>query len=141
MRLQLITLSGTKLDQEIYELILPTASGDIAVYPGHEPLVTIAVPGIAKVRRNKSDIDEARDIFAINGGVVEISPSEVRVLVDEADAAEDIIEEEARAALERAMKHKAEAKDSVDIEKAQEIIDRHAVRLRVAELKRRRYKG
>ena len=132
MRLQLITLSGTKLDQEIYELILPTASGDNAVYPGH---------GIAKVRRNKSDIDEARDIFAINGGVVEISPSEVRVLVDEADAAEDIIEEEARAALERAMKHKAEAKDSVDLEKAQEIIDRHAVRLRVAELKRRRYKG
>ena len=86
MRLQLITLAGTKLDQDIYELILPTASGDIAIYLGHEPLVTIAVPGVAKVRLLKTDSDDARDIFAINGGVVEVNPNEVKVLVDEADA-------------------------------------------------------
>lgn len=141
MRLQLITLAGTKLDQDIYELILPTASGDIAIYPGHEPLVTIAVPGVAKVRLSKTDSDDARDIFAINGGVVEVNPNEVKVLVDEADEAQDIIEDEARAALERALAFKASAKDAVELEKAQSLIDRHAVRLRVAELKRRRHKG
>lgn len=141
MRLQLITLSGTKLDDDIYELIMPTASGDIAIYPGHEPLVTIAIAGVVKIRHKKSDSDEARDVFAINGGVVEINPAEIKVLVDEADAAEDIIEEEAQAALERARTFKAEAKDAVELEKAQQLIDRHAVRLKVAELKRRRYKG
>lgn len=141
MRLQLVTLSGTRLDQDIYELIMPTASGDIAVYAGHEPLVTLAVPGVVKVRHAKSDSDERLDVFAINGGVVEINQAEVRVLVDEADAAEDIIEEEAQAALKRAQQFKAEAKDAVELEKAQQLIDRHATRLKVAELRRRRYKG
>lgn len=141
MRLKLITLAGVKADDDAYEVILPTASGDIAIYPGHEPLVTIAVPGVVKVRRQKSDRDDARDVFAINGGVVEVNQTEVKVLVDEADAATDIIEEEARAALERARAAKAAAKDAVELEKAQQLIDRHAVRLKVAELKRRHYKG
>lgn len=141
MRLKLITLSGLKADDDVYEVIMPTADGDIAIYPGHEPLVTVAVTGVVRIRRKKTDRDEDRTVFAINGGVVEISPQEVKVLVDEADAAEDIIEEEARAALERARAAKASAKDSVELEKAQQIIDRHAVRLKVAEFKRRRYKG
>lgn len=137
MKLQLITLTGLKMDDDVYEVILPTAAGEIAVYPGHEPLVTIAVPGVLAVRRKRGDLDEAREYFAVNGGVAEIDPSRLRILVDDADSPEEIIEAEVQKALELAQKQKAEAKNQVELSKAQQMIDRSAVRLKVAGLRRR----
>lgn len=136
MKLQLITLTGLKMDEEVYEVILPTASGDIAVYPGHEPLVTRAVPGVLAIRRNRTDLDAAREYFAVNGGVAEIDTKRLRILVDEADKPEDIIESEVQKALELAKKQKAEAKSQVELDKAQSMIDRSAVKLQVASLRR-----
>ncbi len=137
MNLQLVTLTGTKLDRDVYETILPTAAGEIAVFPGHEPLVSIATPGAIAVRHNKGDTDDKLEYFAISGGVIEISPDSLKVLVDEADSGEDIVEAESKAALERALKMKNEAKNQVDLEKASALVDRHAVRLKVADLRRR----
>lgn len=136
MKLQLITLEGLKMDEDVYEVVLPTASGDIAVYPGHEPLVTMAVPGVLAVRRKKTDLDEAREYFAVNGGVAEIDTTRLRILVDDADSPEEIVAAEAEKALELAKKQKAEAKDQVELNKAQAMIDRSAVRLKVASLRR-----
>lgn len=137
MNFQLVTLLGVKVDQDVYEVILPTADGEIAVFPGHEPLVSIATPGAIAVRREKADADDRLEFFAISGGVIEITTDSLRVLVDEADSGDDIIEAESKAALDRALKMKAEAKDQVDLEKASAMVDRHAVRLKVADLRRR----
>ncbi|MCA9341043.1 ATP synthase F1 subunit epsilon [Candidatus Saccharibacteria bacterium] len=139
MKLQLVTLLGIKLDTDVYEVILPTLDGEIAVFPGHEPLVGVATPGAIVVRYKKDDDEKHLDYFAISGGVIQVSPSLVRVLVDEADSGEDIIEAESKAALERALAHQKNAKDSIELEKATAMVDRHAVRLKVAGL-RRRYK-
>ena len=138
MHLQLITLQGVSVDQEIYEMIAPTTTGEIAVFPDHESLVTIAEPGALAVRYKKEDPDTELEYFAISGGVIEINPTEIRVLVDEADQGEDVVEAEVQAAIERAQKLRSEAKDQVGIDEAHRLIDRHAVRLRVAELNRRR---
>jgi len=138
MHLQLITLTGVSLDQDIYEMMAPTTAGDIAVFPGHEPLVTMAAPGALAVRFSKEDKDEKLQYFAISGGIIEISPTLIRVLVDEADAGEDITEAESKTALDRALKMRENAKTQVDIEKAVQLISRQQVRLRVAELQRRR---
>jgi len=140
MKLELITLLGKKVDQEIYEVIIPTADGEIAVFPGHESLVTIAVPGAIAVRYNKSDPDSKLDLFAISGGVVEVSQNNVRVLVDEADHSDDIVESESKAALERAIEMRDNAKDQVELEEAHQLVDRHAVRLKVADLRRRHHR-
>ncbi|MNH50297.1 ATP synthase epsilon chain [compost metagenome] len=137
MNLQLITLAGVKVDQEVYEVMMPTAAGDIAVFPGHEPLVTLAVPGAISVRHKKDDKDDRLEYFAVSGGVVEISQKKIRVLVDEADHGDDIIEAESQAALERAIAMRDSAKNQVDLEKAHQLVDRHAVRLKVAGLRRR----
>lgn len=137
MHLQLITLTGVSLDQDIYELMAPTTSGDIAVFPGHEPLVTMAAPGALAVRVNKGDKDDKLQYFAISGGIIEIDQKKVRVLVDEADAGEHITEAESKAALERALKLRDNAKSQVDIEKAVQLINQQRVRLHVAELQRR----
>lgn len=141
MNLELITLLGIKLNQEVYEVIIPTGDGEIAVFPGHEPLVTIAVPGVISVRYKKSDPNDVMDYFAISGGVVEVSQTGVRILVDEADHGDDIIEAESKAALERAIEMREKATSQLELEKAHQLVDRHAVRLKVADLRRRHHRG
>lgn len=136
MNLKLITMLGIKVDQEIYEIMIPTSTGEIAVFPGHEALVTLAVPGAIAVRHKKGDPDSKLEFFAISGGVVEISQHAVRVLVDEADHGDDIIEAESRAALDRAVTMREKATDQLELERAHELVDRHSVRLKVAGLRR-----
>lgn len=140
MKLQLVTLTGTKVDRDVYEVILPTSAGEIAVFPGHEPLVSMAVPGVISVRRDRTEKDADMDLFAISGGVIEVKGDLVRVLVDEADHGDDIVEAESQAALERALKMRDNAKDAVELEKAHQLVDRHAVRLKVAGLRRRHHR-
>lgn len=137
MKLQLVTLSGTKLDEPVYEVQLPTETGPIGVYPDHEPLVTMAVPGVITVRYSKNDSDSQRDFFAISGGVIKIDQQVIQVLVDEAESDEDIIESESQAALERALELQKNASSQLELEQAHQMIDRQRVRLKVAGLRRR----
>lgn len=137
MTLQLVTLDGVEYSEEAYSITLPTAAGEITVFPGHEPLISVLVPGVISVRKKKNDPDQLIEHFATYGGVLEVGHEGVRVLVDEADSADEINEQEAEKAHEAAKKMKADAKNSVDLNKAQELIDRHSVRLQVAGLKRR----
>ena len=134
---QLVSISGKKFDEDVYEVVLPTLDGEIGVLSHHMPLVSVATNGAIAVRRNPKDSDAQRDYFAINGGVVEVSDNALKVLVDEADHAEEINEAEVQKALERAQKMKSEAKDQVSLDHAQSLVDRQAVRLQVAGLKRR----
>lgn len=136
MNLKLITLGGTLVDRDIYEIVVPTAEGEIGVFPGHEPLVTIAVPGALIIRYDKGDADSKLDYFAISGGVVKISPQDVQILVDEAHGGDEISEADAKAALERAIKMRDSAKTQIELEEAHQLVDRHAVRLKVAGLRR-----
>jgi F-type H+-transporting ATPase subunit epsilon len=134
---QLVSLSGKKFDEDVHEVILPTKDGEIGVLQDHMPLVSVADTGVIAVRRQPRDPDHDREYFATNGGAIEVSDNTLRVLVDEADRADDINEAEAQRALQRAEKMKAEAKDEVSLEHAQTLMDRQAVRLQVANLKRR----
>ena len=136
MRLTLVTLAGIKIDEDIYSATIPTIDGEISVFPDHEALVTVAKTGVIAVRRERDSA--ADEYFAISGGVVEIDQSGVRVLVDEADHGDEIIEAETRAALERAVKARDESDNQIQREKAHQLVDRHMVRLKVAELQRRR---
>lgn len=136
-RFQLVALSGTKFDEEVYEVILPTKDGEIGVLSHHMPLISVVKNGIISVRRHDKDPDTKRDYFATSGGVVEVVNNELKVLVDEADHEDEISEAEAQKAYERAQAMKAEAKDEISLEHAQQLVDRQAVRLQVANLRRR----
>lgn len=134
MNLKLVTLGGVKLDEMVYSVTIPTIDGEISVLLSHEPLVTVARDGVIIVRRTKETQEE--EFFAISGGVVEIDQTGVRILVDEADHGDDIIEVETQAALERAIAARDNADDQIEREKAKQLIDRHLVRLKVADLQR-----
>lgn len=133
---ELVTLDGTKFGEDVYEVILPTPQGYIGIFPHHMPLVSIATPGVITIRRQSTDTDAKLEYFATNGGVIEVLDNSVRVLADEADREDEINEAEAQKAFERAEKLRSEAKTQVEIDKAQNLMDRQSVRLQVAGLRR-----
>jgi len=141
MKLQLITLQGVNYDEEAYSVSLPTMEGEITVLGHHEPLLSALKPGVIAIRRNKDDIDAKLEQYATYGGVVEIGDNQVRVLVDEADYGDEINEQEATAAREEAERLKASASNQKELADAQAVIDRQAVRVRVAEIRRRHRRG
>jgi F-type H+-transporting ATPase subunit epsilon len=138
IRFELVTLDGTKFGDKVHEVMLPTPDGYVAIFEKHIPLVSLATPGIIMIRRKENDSDERLEFFATNGGVIEVMENTVRLLVDEADHGDDISEQEAKAAHEQAQDLLKQAKDQVSLDHAQTLIDRSAVRLKVAGLKRRR---
>jgi F-type H+-transporting ATPase subunit epsilon len=135
--LQLFSLQGKQFDDKVYEATIPTIEGDIAINGGHAPLMGVASTGIISVKRKISDKPAAYDHFAVFGGTVEVLDDVARVLVDEAETADDVVESEAKKAIDRAKKQKRDARDDVSLAEAETLIDRQAVRLRLAELKRR----
>lgn len=136
---QIVTLSGIKFNEQVYEVQLPTPDGHIGIFPHHMPLVSLAVPGLIAIRREERDPVEKMEYFATDGGVIEILDNTVRILADEAVYAEDIQEENAKKALAAAEEAYKNAKDKVSLDKAQAMIDRQAVRLNVAKYKRRKH--
>jgi F-type H+-transporting ATPase subunit epsilon len=137
MNLELVTLDGVKFRAEAYSVILPTADGEITVLPGHEPLLAQMVPGVITIRKTRGDADYHLEHYATYGGVLEISSKGVRILVDEATHGDEINEAEAKKAHEAAVALRKDAKDQVELDRAQSLVDRHSVRLEVAELRRR----
>ncbi len=137
IRLQLITLRGKYFDDDVYEAIVPTRAGDIAIYEGHAPLLSVAAPGLVAIRKNKQVKDDEREFTAIYGGTVEVLNNTIRVLVDEVETPDVINEAEAEKALRRAEELKEKAGDAVSLAEAQASIDRQEVRLQLAGLKKR----
>lgn len=138
--LQLITLSGHHVDTDVFELVVPTTAGEIAINEGHAPLVGAVAPGVLTIRYKKDDKDVEQ--VGVYTGTIEVLNNVIRVLVDEVDTPEEVVHEEAEKALKRAQELKAKAKDAVSIAEAQAVMDRQAVRLKLAGLKKsskRRY--
>ena len=136
MRFILTSISGNKYDDDVYEVVLPTKDGRIGVMANHMPLFSVIAPGVIAVRKNERDPDTSLEYFATFGGAIEVSDNVLKVLVDEASRPQEINENEARTAMERAVKMKTEAKNQTSLEHAQALVDRQAVRLQVAGLKR-----
>lgn len=137
MKFDLVTLDGVKFSAEVYTVVLPTAAGEVTILPGHEPLLSVVTPGIITIRRNKGDADTHLEHYATYGGVLEVGKEGVRILVDEATHGDEINTAEAEKAHQAALELRKAAKDQVELDKAQALVDRAAVRLHVADLRRR----
>lgn len=139
LKFELVTPEGVKFTEEAYEIMLPTSEGQVAILPHHIPLVSLAVPGVVSIRRKQSDSDAQLEHFAVSGGLIEISGTNVRLLADSADHADDVDELKAKEALDKARELAKTAADDVSLADATAAIERHLSQLKVAELKKRRH--
>jgi F-type H+-transporting ATPase subunit epsilon len=140
MHLQLVALDGVKFEEDAYSITLPTLAGEITVYKDHMPLLTALKPGMITIRHEKQDPDYKHEQYATFGGVADINHTQVRVLVDEATHGDEINFAEAEKAKAEAERDLANAKTQIELNQAQALVDRHAVRLNVAALRRRHQK-
>ena len=134
MQFELLTLSGPRYEGEVAEVSLMTAAGQIAILPHHEPLTSVVVAGAVSVHEKDGHVEH----FAAFGGLLEVTRERVRILTDEAEPADELVESEIVAAMAEAQRLKTEAKSAPQLAHANRMIDRSTVRLGVARLKRRR---
>ncbi len=100
LKLKIITPERVLLESEADSVNVPTQMGQITVLPYHIPLVANLTPGELKIGR-----DEHSRLLSITGGVIEIRKgSEIIILADAAEDAEEIDVKRAEEARERARK-------------------------------------
>jgi ATP synthase F1 epsilon subunit len=136
---QLVSTTGTKYDDEAYEILIPAQGGTIAVFEDHMPLISSAEPGVISVRKKLSDKDDDMKNFAVNGGIMEVNGKSLRFISDDISDAEEISEKAAEAALARAEELVAKAGSQQALAEAHRLLSHSRAQLNVAKFKRRRH--
>jgi len=107
-------------------VVARSASGDLGVMPGHEPLLAVLADGAVHIRQDEGDGVRA----VVLGGFLSVADNRVSILAEEAQLAEEIDVEAARRALESARSGSADADDATD--DPGEALRRAEARLRAA---------
>jgi len=136
---QLVSTDGPKFDDDVYEVLVPTQAGTIAVFEDHMPLVGAAAPGLLSVRKKANDRDDDMEQFAITGGIVQIDGKQVRFISDEVTTSDDVSEREAEEAHARAEELMKNATTLVAIDEAKRVLHHRTAQLHLARLKKRHH--
>jgi len=139
LRFELVSTTGTKFDDEAYEVLIPTQGGTIAVFEDHMPLVSAGQPGVISIRKKQSDKDDDMQSFAVNGGVMEVDGKTLRFIADEISSPDEISEKEAEAALARAEQLIADAGNQTALAEAHRMLHHSRAQLNVARTRRRHH--
>jgi F-type H+-transporting ATPase subunit epsilon len=102
IKFEIVTPEKTVLKEDVIEVVVPTAEGELTILPHHSPLVAMLKSGVLVLKK----ADGSQDVAFIAGGFLEVLHNKVVVLADTAERAENIDEakvEEARARAEKAM--------------------------------------
>ncbi|MBO9747669.1 F0F1 ATP synthase subunit epsilon [Xanthomonas phaseoli pv. dieffenbachiae] len=110
--------------------------GELGIAPKHAPLITRLKPGkVVVTTANGEQLD-----FAISGGILEVQPQVVTILVDTAVRAQDIDEAAVRKVKEEAERLLANRGNTVDVAEAQRQLAEASVQLQALERLRRNLK-
>ena len=136
IKLEVVTAERIVYTEDVDTIIAPGAEGQLGILPHHAPLMTILQSGELVVRRGNDE-----DTMAISGGFLEVRPDRVIVLADQAERAEEIDEERAAAAKQRAEERlRQRGTEGFDETRAEAALRRAIARVSVAEKVKRRRK-
>jgi F-type H+-transporting ATPase subunit epsilon len=127
---RLLTPEGPLFDDLAYMVIAPSIEGEVGILPRHTPFIAFLRPGEVRLKL----LDDTEQVYATTEGYVSVEEDRVLILTEQAERAEDIDVERARAALERSEAQLAEAGDD-DVKRiaAESARKRAENRLRVAD--------
>lgn len=130
LAVRLLTPEGPVFDDVAYMVIAPSVQGEVGILPRHAAF--IAQLRVGDVRLTL--LDDTVKVFATTGGYVSVEEDRVLILVEQAEPAEGIDPERARAALAHAEQALADAGDDEVARVAAESARRRAEnRLRVVD--------
>ena len=132
IKLDIVTVERTVLSEDVDYISAPGVDGVLGILPRHTPLMTALKEGELHYKKDGVEYD-----FAIGGGFVEVRPDRVIVLADSAERADDIDEQRAEAARQRAQQALQEKpRGDAEFARLEHALRRAEVRLKVARRKR-----
>jgi F-type H+-transporting ATPase subunit epsilon len=129
IQVDIVSAEGEIFSGEAAMVIAPAKMGEVGITPGHAPLLTELRPG--ELRVQVPDSDEL--FFYVTGGILEVQPHLVTVLADSALRGEQLNEDAALKAREKAEQALAGATKKVDLEHARLQLVEAAARYQAAQ--------
>jgi F-type H+-transporting ATPase subunit epsilon len=135
IKFEIVTPERVILKREVFQITVPTTTGEITILPDHIPLVSVLQPGVIEVKRT----DNVSEIISVSGGFIEVMKDKVVILADTAERAEELDEERIKTAKQRAeeLKQNAKAIDDVQFAAVTAQLEKELARLRAVNRWRR----
>ncbi len=134
IHLDIVTVERLVVSEEVDYVSAPGIDGVLGILPRHEPLLTALTFGELRYKKDGEEIS-----FAIGGGFMEVRPDKVTVLADAADHAEEIDEQRAEEARQRAQELLSQKPESdAEAARLEHALRRAEVQLKVVRKERRR---
>ncbi len=127
--LEIVTPHGLVVSANVKEAYIPGSQGDFGVLPGHFPFLT-------SLRRGAMHylLDDKMRFLALEEGFAEVTATRTTILTDQAEPAEEIDAEKARADKSLAEEQlKTVAREDPSYKKIAENLERANLRIRVAQ--------
>ena len=133
MMLEITTAERQVYSDEVDMVIAPGFDGQLGILPRHAPLMTMLKPGELTVRKDGEDI-----YVAVSGGFMEVLGNRVSVLADAVERSDEIDEERAQQAMQKAQERLANRGTDLEMEGAMRSLQRAQVRLGLVRRRRPR---
>ena len=133
MMLEIITAERQVYSDEVDMVIAPGVDGQLGILPKHAPLMTMLKPGELTVRKNGEDI-----YVAVSGGFMEVLGNRVSVLADACERSDEIDEERAQQAMQRAQERLVSQASDMESRMALAAFQRAQVRINLVRRRRPR---
>ena len=134
MMLEITTAERRVFAEEVDMVIAPGIDGQLGILPHHAPLMTMLQPGELTIRADGADT-----YLAVTGGFLEVLANRVTVLADACERSDEIDEERAQTAVQRAQERIAGQGSEMQLQQAMASLRRAQVRLDL--VRRRRPRG
>ncbi len=133
MRLEIVTAEREVYSDDVEAVNAPGAEGDLGILPYHAPLMTSLQPGELMIRKDGQD-----EYLVVSGGFLEVMGNRVTILADACERSDEIDEQRAQEAMQRAQERIANRTADLDLEQAAMAFRRAETRLRIARRRRSR---
>ncbi len=134
MRLEIITAEREVYADDVDIIVAPGVEGQLGILPHHAPLMTALQPGEILIRK-----DGEPSYLAVTGGFMEVIANRVTILAEACEYSEEINEERAQVAMERAQERLRTQSSELELSEALSSVRRAQTRLNIA--RRRRPRG
>lgn len=132
MAMTTVNLNVVSAEEELFSgriesLQITGSEGELGIMPGHAPLLTSLKPGMARIVKYGGE----EEVLYLSGGMLEVQPNHVTVLADVATRVDDLDEQAAQEAKQRAEDHMNAHGDDVNYAEAAAELARAVAQLRV----------
>ena len=129
IQVDIVSAEGEIYRGEASMVFAPAKMGEVGIAPKHAPLLTHLKPGEVRIQSSEGD----EQSFYITGGILEVQPHLVTVLADSALRLDQLDEQSALEAKEKA-KHALESnQEGIDLAQAQAELVEAEARFRAAQ--------